>query len=130
LTIEGKCSVALRALLDPYPLLAGVVQNIGWGAAGFLPTADTYDIHFPLDGSTYTPAQLNSSGFGVAIRDEFHSDFNTDDATVSIDDVVVEISFSSSIDDSKYPIGGTLIRDSIVGDFARSEAAGTFERIQ
>jgi hypothetical protein len=93
LFIERKADVALRVELDPYILLDGAVQADSYGASGFFTTSDVVETHFPLDLSAYTPAQINSSGFGVAFRLEFHNDFNADDVVASVDDVYLVIEY-------------------------------------
>lgn len=96
LFIERKADVALRVELDPAVLLDGEAQNDSFGAAGFFTTSDVVETHFPLDLSAYTPAQINSSGFGVAFRLEFHNDFNADDVVASVDDVYLTISYETN----------------------------------
>jgi prepilin-type N-terminal cleavage/methylation domain-containing protein len=68
----GSCSTALH---DSYVLLAkgGTLQYSGSNKAGgdFWGTTDTvidYGAEDDLWGSTWTPAEINSSGFGVAIQ--------------------------------------------------------------
>lgn len=95
LVIECYSDVANRVLLDPYILFGGVVQNDSFGSAGFLPTTDTPDTHFPLDLSGYTPAQINS-GIEVALRAEFHNDFNVSDATAYITNITQTISYDTN----------------------------------
>jgi len=106
LSTERKATVALRVEDDPYILLCGTVQNDSIGSGGFFPASDAVYVHFPLDLSGYSPAQINSSGFGIAVRLEFHSDFNTTNATGYIDAIQATISYASSTAISAS-LGGT-----------------------
>jgi len=96
LSQERKASVSLRAQDDPSILLDGVVQNDAIGSGGFFPTSDSVYTHFPYSLSSYTPTQINGSGFGIAVRVEFHNDYNTSDVTASIDDLYLLLTYDST----------------------------------
>lgn len=104
LYVVRKATVASRVLIDPYILFGGTVQNDSIGAGGYFTTSDATETHFSLDLSGYTPAQINGSGFGIALRVEFHNDFNTSDCIAYVDDIYFTYSYDGT---DANPLVGT-----------------------
>lgn len=93
-TVERKANLTPFVFCDPYTMLNGAVAD-ALGAAGNFTTSDAVESHNSvLADANLTPALVNQSNFGVAIRLSFHDGDGVTPVIASIDDVVLEISYT------------------------------------